>query len=105
MATKKQTEKTEQHEQPSYVIVRTYSAGVHCGTLAARDGKEVRLTNARRIWYWRGANSLHEIALHGVATGSKVSETVSDITLTEAIEVITATAEAQANLLAATWAK
>ena len=26
-----------------YVIIRTYSAGVHAGYLASRDGKEVKL--------------------------------------------------------------
>ena len=87
-----------------YVVVRTFSAGVHVGTLASRDGKEVTLTGARRIWSWRGANTLSEIALHGVGSGSRVSETVPEITLTEAIEVIPCTDEARANLGAATWA-
>lgn len=30
-----------------FVIVRTYSAGVHAGTLAAHAGTEVQLTGAR----------------------------------------------------------
>ena len=38
-----------------YVIVRTYSAGVFAGDLESRNGQEVVLTNARRIWYWKGA--------------------------------------------------
>jgi hypothetical protein len=33
-----------------YVIVRTYSAGVFAGNLQSRDGKEVVLTDARRLW-------------------------------------------------------
>ena len=88
-----------------YVIVRTYSAGVHVGHLLKRDGKEVVLADARRIWFWKGANTLHEIALHGVGDGSKISEPVESITLTEAIEVITATADAEKNLSAAVWSK
>jgi hypothetical protein len=43
-----------------YVIVRTYSAGVHFGRLVARRGKEVDLADARRIWFWKGANTLNE---------------------------------------------
>lgn len=35
------------------VVVRTYSAGVHVGTLSEREGKEVMLVDARRIWRWR----------------------------------------------------
>ena len=89
----------------AFVVVRTYSAGVHVGTLAARDGKEVTLTDARRLWSWNGANTLHEIANAGVGNGSKVSETVSTVLLTEAIEIISATEAARANLMAAVWAK
>ena len=88
-----------------YVVVRTYSAGVHIGHLLKRDGKEVVLADARRVWFWKGANTLHEIALHGVEAGSKISESVEQITLTEAIEVITATADAEKNLSAAVWSK
>ena len=39
-------------------MVRTYSAGVFIGTVAERDGREVTLTNARRIWDWDGAATL-----------------------------------------------
>lgn len=88
-----------------FVIVRTYSAGVHVGDLKSRDGKEVVLTDAQRIWYWRGANTLHEIALRGVGSGSKVSERVPEIMLTEAIEIINASDEARDNLRGAKWAK
>ena len=86
-----------------YVVVRTYSAGVHVGILQTREGREVTLTNARRIWSWQGANTLHEIALHGVGEGSRVSESVPLIALTEAIEIIPCSAEAEAKLRAATW--
>lgn len=86
-----------------YVVVRTYSAGVHVGELAKRSGKEVELTNARRIWHWKGANTLNEISLRGVGTGSKVSEAVSRIVLTEAIEIIPCSAEGERSLRSAAW--
>jgi hypothetical protein len=89
----------------SYVIIRTYSAGVHAGDLKSRDGKEVVLTDAQRIWYWKGANTLHEIALHGVGAGSKISERVPEITLTEAIEIINASNEARDSLRDSKWDK
>jgi hypothetical protein len=88
-----------------YVVIRTYSAGVHVGELESRDGKEAVLTNARRIWSWKGANTLHEISLHGVGAGSRVSDPVARITLTEVIEVIEASDEGRASLMAAEWAK
>jgi hypothetical protein len=92
-------------ELGTFVVVRTYSAGVHVGELAAQDGKSVTLTDAQRIWSWRGANTLHEIALRGVGPGSKVSERVPRIDLTEAIEIINASNEARDNLRGAKWAK
>ena len=80
------------------VIVRTYSAGVHYGTLASREGKEVVLTSARRIWYWEGASSLSQIAAEGCSSESKISVPVSEIVLTEAIEVIACSESAVARL-------
>lgn len=72
-----------------HVLVRTYSAGVHIGTLAARDGKEVTLTDSRRIWYWSGAFTLSAVATRGLnAKDSKLSVPVPEILLTEAIEII-----------------
>lgn len=96
---------TKATKQANRVVVRTYSAGVHYGTLVKREGKEVRLADAKRIWWWKGANTLHEVALHGVSKESKVSEAVGSIVLTEAIEVIGCAAEAVANLDGAGWAK
>lgn len=91
-------------KQSKMVIVRTYSAGVHYGELVARDGKEVTLKDARRIWSWRGANSLSEVSQTGVGEGSRVSVLVERIVLTEAIEIIDCTAAAVANLETAKWA-
>jgi hypothetical protein len=86
-----------------HVIVRTYSAGVHYGTLVDRRGKEVDLANAKRIWSWSGANTLHEIALRGVGSGSRISDAVDRITVTEAIEIIDCSDAAVENLEAAKW--
>lgn len=71
-------------------IIRTQSAGVHIGEVVERNGKEVKLRNARRLWRWHGANTLNEVALHGVnRTLSRISEIVpGPIEIIEAIEVI-----------------
>lgn len=90
--------------QKKFVVVRTYSAGVHFGYLESRKGKEVVLSSARRIWRWFGANTLNEVANNGVASNSKVSEAVSEIELTEVIEVITCSDKGREALENATWA-
>ena len=98
------TKRTKKTPAPA-VIVRTFSAGVHYGRLAGQsaDGRRVRLVNARRIWSWEGARTLHEISLRGVGPGSRVSDRVAKITLTEAIEIIVCTGHAATVLEAATW--
>ena len=69
-------------------IIRTYSAGVHFGTVVDRAGAEVLLKDARRIWYWDRAFTLNAVANSGAGDGTKMSEPVAEILLTEAIEVI-----------------
>lgn len=71
------------------VIIRTYSAGVFFGKLEEKAGKEVILSDARRLWYWKTANngiSLSDLAAGGASDETKACEPV-DIWL-EAIEII-----------------
>jgi hypothetical protein len=84
----------------NYVIVRTYSAGVFAGELLSREGKEVTLSNARRLWYWEGAASLSQLAQSGTSAPSKCKfpEAVEQIILTEAIEILSVTDAARASI-------
>ena len=79
-----------------YVICRTYSAGVFAGELVSREGKEVELKNARRIWYWEGAASLSQLSVNGTTAPNscKFPCEVSSITLLEVIEIIPCTEKA-----------
>lgn len=88
-----------------YVLVRTRSAGVHMGTLEAFAGLNVLLTDARRLWKWTEANSLHEVSLHGCGQDSLISEPVARIVLTEAIEVLFPTPKARRSLEAGRWTR
>ena len=83
-------------------IVRTYSAGVFLGTIKERNGKEVLLTNARRIWYWDGAATLSQLANEGTKKpeNCKFPAPVAEVLLTEAIEIISATEAAIASIAA-----
>lgn len=85
-----------------HVIVRTHSAGVFAGTLAAKEGMEVTLKDARKLWYWSGASETLQLAAEGVKNpGScKFTLTVDEITLTEAIEIIPTTHAAEQNIKA-----
>ena len=92
--------KVEKLDGMDYVLVRTYSAGVHFGYLEKRDVKEVTLRKSRRIWYWKGACSISQIAVDGVndPDDCKIAIEVDSITLTEAIEIIPITEKAKLNL-------
>lgn len=83
-----------------YSIVRTYSAGVFFGIIESKDGKEVILRNARRIWYWTGASSLSELAEKGTSSPStcKFPIAVDKIILTEVIEILSVSEEAKKSI-------
>lgn len=83
-----------------YCMVRTYSAGVFAGYLESRDGKEVVLRNARRIWKWAGAASLSQLSTDGTSNPGecKFPVAVDKVILTEAIEIIPITKKAKASI-------
>jgi len=83
-----------------YVIARTYSAGVFAGELESRKGQEVILKNARRIWYWAGAATLSELAMHGTCLPDdcKFPCEVSRIELLQAIEILDTTNRARKSI-------
>ena len=83
-----------------YVIVRTYSAGVFAGYLKDRQGKEVTMVDARRIWYWAGAASLSELAQRGTSKPDecKFPCSVDEVILTEAIEILSVTDSAKKSI-------
>lgn len=83
-----------------YKIVRTYSAGVFAGTLESRNGREVVMRGARRIWYWDGAASLSELAMKGTSkpNNCKFPAPVDRVELLEAIEILDVTPEAQKSI-------
>ena len=71
------------------VIVRTDRAGVHIGTKVSAVPGAVVLKDARRLWHWRGAFTLNEVAVRGVdRASSRISCNVPEITLLDAIEII-----------------
>lgn len=93
-------EKAEMFDGMRYVIVRTYSAGVFAGYLESRDGREVVMKNARRLWYWSGAASLSQLAMEGTKKPKecKFPVAVDRIELMEAIEIIDVTKEAKKSI-------
>ena len=84
-----------------YRIVRTYSAGVFAGYLESRNGKEVVMRDARRLWYWAGAASLSQLAMEGTSNPKecKFPCAVDRVELLEAIEILDVTPKAKESIL------
>ncbi len=77
-------------------LIRTYSAGVHIGTVEAMDstGMQIRLKNTYRLWKWEGGGlSLSTVATHGIK-GGKVDK-APEVSLTNCIEIIPTTPQAE----------
>ena len=93
------SQKAQELDGMKAVIVRTYSAGVFYGYLESRNGQEVILRNARRMWKWFGA-SLSECAQSGTPDPSKCQfpEAVDRVELLQAIEILDLTEKAKKTL-------
>lgn len=78
-------------------IIRTYSAGVHIGTvdyINPQNSMEVKLVDSLRLWKWEGGGlSLSAVANDGIK-GGRLNKT-GEIYLTNAIEYIPTTEKAE----------
>lgn len=94
-------------QEKQFVIVRSRDAGVHCGTLEnISNNGVVKLSDSRRIWRWRGANTLSELSQKGATEEwTRISEPVPEILIMGACEVITCAAIARENLKRSRWEK
>ena len=83
-----------------YCIVRTYSAGVFAGYVEGRNGQEVVVRDARRLWYWDGAASLSQLAVDGTQQpqNCKFPVRVDRVELLNAIEIIDCTEKARISI-------
>jgi len=93
-------EKASELNGMKYQIVRTQSAGVFAGYVESKDGQEVVIRNARRLWYWSGAASLSQLANDGVKKPNdcKFPQVVDKIELLQAIEILDVTEKAKKSI-------
>lgn len=82
------------------VIVRGDRSGLFFGTLERREGREVELTNVRRLWYWSGAASDFQLAAEGVKCPAecRFTQPIFSLEVLDAIEVLPCTEAAIANI-------
>lgn len=89
-------------EEKKYCILRGDRSGVFAGVVekVSEDGRLVKVINCRRLWYWDGACSTFELAKSGVRypDNCKFTVTIDEITLTDVIEIIPCSKEAEENI-------
>jgi hypothetical protein len=76
-----------------HVIVRSDKAGVFFGILKAKEGLELTLIDARKVYYWSGANTVEDLADKGPTDkkNSKVTVAVSQIVLASFDQILPCT--------------
>ena len=77
-------------------IVRCDRAGVFYGEIERRQGQEVKMRNARCIWYWEGAATLLQLAAEGTTKPKecKFTITVDSLEVLDVIEISPSTTKA-----------
>lgn len=76
-----------------FCIIRCRDAGVFFAKVKERNGDEAILAECRRIWYWKGAASISQLAMEGVSDPRlcKFTVIVPEMTVLGVIEIIPCT--------------
>ena len=87
-------------DESKYYIVRARGAGIFFGKITAKEGVEVTMANARRLWRWKGASECCQLAAEGVKRPEdcKFTMYVDEVTLLEAVEIHPCTQEAESSI-------
>lgn len=74
-------------------IVRAKDAGVFYGEIEERNHEEVTMKNVRKLWYWKGACAVEQLAMDGVKRPSECQFTVTvpSMIIANPIQIIEAT--------------
>lgn len=84
----------------NYVLVRGDRSGVSVGKLVSENDRTVVLDECVRLWYWRGANSIMQLAVDGTKQPGecKFSVQTNNHKILDAIEIIPLTEDAKKSI-------
>ena len=79
-----------------YCIVRSNLAGVFFGILTHKEGDELTLSNARKFYYFSGANTVEDLATQGALNVSncKLTVEVEEIVISKFEQILPCTLNA-----------
>jgi hypothetical protein len=83
-------------------IIRCNRAGVFFGEIEKIDGNQVVMKNVRKLWHWRGACAVEQLAQDGTARPNDCEFTVVVPTMTvlDPIQIIPCTEAAAKSIMA-----
>lgn len=83
-----------------YVIVRSHMAGVFFGILSAKEGTELTLSNARKLYYFVGANTVEDLAKQGALDVANCQFTVEieTMVISDFVQILPCTEKAINNI-------
>lgn len=81
-------------------LVRCDRSGVFYGTLVEVEGQRAKIQDARKIYYWDGANCLEQLAVEGTKKPDKCKFTVvvNEIEVFDLIQLLPCTEQAINNI-------
>ncbi len=88
----------KESEKSAYSIIRCDRSGVFFGKVVSLKGQTAKIEGARQIWSWNGANNVMDIAEKGLDKERSRITVSADITVTDAIQIVPCSAEAEACL-------
>lgn len=79
-----------------HVIVRSNLAGVFFGILTEKSGDELTLKNARKFYYFSGANTVEDLAQFGAqnTNNCKLTVSVNQIVISKFEQILPCTKQA-----------
>lgn len=79
-----------------HVIVRSNMAGVFFGILTNKSDNEITLSNARKFYYFSGANTVEDLATQGAlnVNDNKLTVEVEEIIISNFEQIIPCTSDA-----------
>lgn len=88
--------KTKSNLIGKHVIVRSNLAGVFFGKLIAKEEDELTLANARKFYYFSGANTVEDLATQGAlkVNECKLTTEVKEIVISKFEQILPCTKKA-----------
>ena len=80
-------------KKDKFYIVRTEKAGVFFGKISQKSENSITMQEVQKIWYWKGACAVEELAVHGPKDikDCKITVVVDEMEIQNQIQILPCT--------------